>query len=153
VAKKTWNQKLTDAKNLPRLEKLEGKAAAKFGEGTLLIPAPLEVDAQMRRVPKGRLVTTNEIRTALAQAHGARIACPLCTGIFARIAAEATEEAGGKPGNPYWRTLKAGGEINPKYPGGPEAAAKRLKAEGHEVVKKGQRYFVTGFAKALMSLV
>ncbi|MGD0795907.1 MAG: hypothetical protein ABR958_10080 [Dehalococcoidales bacterium] len=34
---------------------------------------------------------------------------------------------------PYWRTLKSKGELNEKYPGGVEAQARRLKAEGHEI--------------------
>ena len=34
----------------------------RWGTGTFVIPAPLEVDAIMRKVPKGKLITINEIR-------------------------------------------------------------------------------------------
>ena len=61
------------------------------------------------------------MRKALAKKHGATIACPITTGIFAWIAAHAADEAesaGARRITPYWRTLKTGGELNPKYPGG-----------------------------------
>ncbi|MEM2999158.1 MAG: hypothetical protein QXV09_00525 [Candidatus Bathyarchaeia archaeon] len=58
----------------------------------MVIPAPIEVDELMRKVPVGKLVTINEIRAALARKHGAIIGCPLTTGIFAWVAAHAAEE-------------------------------------------------------------
>src|SRR5438045_3934388 len=123
-AKKTWQEKLTDAKGLPKVGEVTGKMTRRWGEGRMVIPAPIEVDALMRRVPKGRLVTINELRAALAAKHQADFACPMTTGIFSWIAAHAAEEAaqaGAKRITPYWRTLKTGGEINPKYPGGTAA--------------------------------
>ena len=120
----------------------------------MVIPAPIEVDALMKQVPKGRVVTVNDLRSALATKHKANFACPLTTGIFAWIAAHAAAEAeaeGAKKITPYWRTLKNGGELNPKYPGGVEKAAKRLRAEGHKVIQKGKRFVVTGYEKALFT--
>ena len=117
-----------------------------------MIPAPLEVDALMRRVRRGRLVTIQELRAALAKRHGATIACPITTGIFAWIAAHAANEAeleGRRRITPYWRTLKNGGELNPKYPGGLEAIRSRLEAEGHRIIAKGSRYFVANHSQAL----
>ena len=79
---------------------------------------------------------------------------PLTTGIFARIAAEASEERkaeGRKDITPYWRTLKANGEINPKYPGGIEVQKKILEKEGHKVIKKGKKYVVADFEKHLIN--
>ncbi|HVW02623.1 MAG TPA: hypothetical protein VHB77_19865 [Planctomycetaceae bacterium] len=95
------------------------------------------------------------IRSALAQQHGATIACPLTTGIFAWIAAHASEEstADGNPDStPYWRTLKARGELNPKYPGGLEALSHRLEAEGHTVTARGHKRFVADYESALVSI-
>jgi alkylated DNA nucleotide flippase Atl1 len=74
------------------------------------------------------------------------------TGIFAWIAAHAAEEAaaeGQEDITPYWRTLKAGGVINAKYPGGVEAQKKRLEAEGHNVIQKGTKYIVADFENHL----
>lgn len=120
--------------------------------GTVVIPAPMEVDEIMKRVPKGKLITINEIRGILAKKHGATIGCPITTGIFAWIAAHAAmEEAveGKEEITPYWRTLKAGGELNPKYPGGIKGQGARLQLEGHRVVQKGKKYIVVGYEKSL----
>ncbi|MGB9853410.1 MAG: hypothetical protein ACPLRY_01170 [Candidatus Bathyarchaeales archaeon] len=53
---------------------------------------------------------------------------------------------------PYWRTLKAGGVINEKYPGGAETQKRLLEIEGHKVVKKGQKYMIVNYEKALVKL-
>jgi alkylated DNA nucleotide flippase Atl1 len=129
----------------------------RWGTGTCVIPAPMEVDTLMRKVPKGRLTTINEIRAALARRHGATIGCPITTGIFAGIAARAAEEAaaeGQKNITPYWRTLKSGGDLNPKYPGGVEAQAARLKDEGHaiELGRDKQPKRVKDFEKYVVKL-
>jgi len=108
----------------------------RWGTGTIVIPAPREVDEIMKQVPKGKLITVSEIRALLAKKHGATIGCPLTTGIFANIAAHAAEEAaaeGEKNITPYWRTLKSGGELNEKFPGGVEAQAAHLREEGHTI--------------------
>ena len=58
---------------------------------------------------------------------------------------------GKKDITPYWRTLKSKGELNEKYPGGVEAQATHLKAEGHtiEVDKAGKPKRVKDFEKVL----
>src|SRR5688572_29880102 len=147
-ARKTSGEKLLDNKGLPKVGAIEGKMSTRWGTGTMVVPAPIEVKELMDQVPKGKLTTINELRAALAKKHGANIACPITTGIFAWIAANAAEEAataGAKRITPYWRTLKNGGELNPKYPGGIEAIRAKLKSEGHAVIKKGKRFFVEDF--------
>src|SRR5215471_6981340 len=108
---KSWREKLVDSKGLPKVTEITGKMSKRWGEGTMVIPAPLEVDALMRSVPKGKLVTINELRAALAAKHKVALACPLTTGIFSWIAAHAADEqekAGARRITPYWRTLKSG---------------------------------------------
>jgi alkylated DNA nucleotide flippase Atl1 len=110
------------------------------------------VDEIMKKVPKGKLTTINEIRAELAKKHGATIGCPIVTGIFAWIAAHAAEEDaadGEKRITPYWRTLKSGGELNPKYPGGIEAMKAKLESEGHRIVPKGKKWLVEGYERLL----
>jgi len=109
----------------------------------------------MRRVPKGKLATVSEIRACLARKHGTDIACPMTTGIFAWIAAHAAEEAraaGEKDITPYWRTLKADGELNPKYPGGIAGIAALLEKEGHTVTRKGKKHVVKDYEQRLARL-
>jgi len=134
--RKSWREKLADSKDLPRVVEINERMSRRWGTGTCVIPDPKEVDEFMGKVPKGKLTTINDIRAALARRHRASIGCPITTGIFAGIAARAAEEAaaeGKKSITPYWRTLKSGGELNPKYPGGAEAQAARLKDEGHDI--------------------
>jgi len=150
--RKSWREKLADDKGLPKVGPVTGSMTKNWGEGLMVIPAPREVDALMRKVPRGKLTTINELRSALARQHKADFGCPITTGIFAWIAAHAAEEAaaeGRKRITPYWRTLKTGGELNPKYPGGIPSLKKRLTAEGHKVQKKGKRHFVADFEDVL----
>lgn len=152
-AKKSWREKLTDNKGLPRVGRIEGRMTRRWGQGTMVIPAPTEVDAIMKTVPRGKLITITEIRTRLAQRHHVSLACPITTGIFAWIAAHAAEEdaaAGRRRITPYWRTLKSGGQLNEKYPGGILRLRKLLQAEGHKVFRKGSRYLVADFEKSLV---
>jgi hypothetical protein len=144
-AKRSFRDKLHDSRDLPRVEPIPAKLEPRWGRGTFVIPAPLEVDALMRLVRRGRVTSIDDLRAALAARHGATVACPITTGIFAAIAARAADEdeqQGRVRVTPYWRTLKAGGEINAKYPGGLEVLRARLEAEGHEVVARGRRLFV-----------
>ncbi len=146
--KKSWREKLEDDKGFPRVVVLNDKMRRRWGGDTCVIPAPREVEELMRKVPKGKLVTINHLRTTLALRHRAEIACPITTGIFARIAAEAAaeEEAQGKSNiTPYWRTLKGAGELNPKYPGGCEGQKARLAKEGHLVIQKGKKFLVENY--------
>lgn len=151
----SWREKLADSKDLPRVEPITGKMSTRWGTGTVVVPAPLEVDEIMRKIPRRRLITVTEIRAALARRHGATIGCPITTGIFTLIAARAAaeDEADGKTRvTPYWRTLKAQGEVNPKYPGGADAQRARLEAEGHTVVQRGKKLFVQDYERRLAHL-
>ena len=155
ASRKSWVEKLNDSKDLPKVVEINGKMSRRWGAGTCVIPAPVEVDEVMRRVPRGKLVTINEIRAALARKHHATIGCPITTGIFAWIAANAAAEraaAGKKRITPYWRTLKAGGELNPKYPGGIKRLWNQLRAEGHRVVQRGKRYVVADYQRFIVEL-
>jgi alkylated DNA nucleotide flippase Atl1 len=156
--KKSWREKLEESKGLPKVEKISAKMSKRWGAGTgtVVIPAPKEVDEIMRKVPKGKVITINEIRSALARRHSATIGCPITTGIFAHIAAQAAEEAaqeGRQRITPYWRTLKTGGVLNEKYPGGIARQRKRLQSEGHKVVTKGKRYVVQDHERVLFKRV
>jgi alkylated DNA nucleotide flippase Atl1 len=153
--RKSWQEKLADSKDLPRVEEITENMSKRWGTGTVVIPAPKEVDEIMAQVPEGKLITINQIRAILAQKHGATIGCPITTGIFAWITAHAAEEAaaeGKKDITPYWRTLKVGGVINEKYPGGVVSQKKRLENEGHTVIQKGKKYVVADFEKQLVDL-
>jgi hypothetical protein len=153
--KKSWREKLADDKDLPKVVEITPNMSQRWGTGTVVIPAPREVDKIMRSVPRGKLITINQIRERLAKRHGASIGCPITTGIFASIAARAAAEdaaEGKKNITPYWRTLKVGGVLSEKYPGGVEAQAKRLREEGHTIKpdRSGKPKKVKDFEKKLV---
>jgi hypothetical protein len=153
-SRKSWREKLADDKDLPKIIRLDAKAAARWGGTTLVIAAPREVDALMRAVPRGRVTTINHLRAALARRYRAEAACPITTGIFSWIAAHAAEEsaqAGEKKITPWWRTLKKDGELNPKYPGGIPAQRRKLAGEGHAFERRGKRVLVRELDAVLVS--
>lgn len=155
MAKKSWSEKLRDNKGLPKVVKIPGKLSKRWGRGTIVIPAPMEVNEIMKKVAKGKLITINEIRQIVAKSHKATIGCPITCGIFARIAAGAAEEEskkGKKDITPYWRTLKSDGSLNEKYPGGVKGQKKLLEKEGHKIIQKGKKYIIVDYQKSLAKL-
>jgi alkylated DNA nucleotide flippase Atl1 len=127
------------------------------GPATMIVPRPLDVEAAMRTPRKGRLVTLGQIRAALARKAGVDQCCPLTTGIFARLAAEAAEEdaaAGRKRVTPWWRTIRDDGKLSEKFPGGPEEQGARLRREGFRLTagKGKQPARVEGFEERLAAV-
>jgi hypothetical protein len=141
----------------PRVVDIPPKMQKQYGNGRMLIATPALVDALMRKPASGQLVTVNQIREQLAEDFAADSTCPLTTGIFVRIAAEAAEEyrhLGRDDTTPYWRTLKADGSLIEKLPGGVEAQAEHLEQEGHSIeYRAGKRPpRVKDFEKHLVGL-
>ena len=94
------------------------------------------------------------IRDRFAKIGGADFTDPITAGIFVSIAAWASYQRKENE-TPYWRTLKANGELNPKYPGGVDAQKEKLESEGHTIIKKGRtniRYYVKDYEKCLFEL-
>ncbi len=105
-------------------------------------------------IPYGKVITLGEIREYFAKLNEADFTEPITAGIFVSIAAWASYQRSENE-TPYWRTLKANGELNPKYPGGVEAQKEKLEAEGHTIIKKGRtniRYFVKDYSDVLFKL-
>ena len=160
--KKSWQEKLNNSKDLPKIVRLKAEAAKKWGGSTMYIPSPLVIDKIMKKVPKGKVITTDKIRKHLAKKNKTAISCPLTTGIFTWISAYAAEEEkedarkAGKesPNNmtPYWRTLKSGGVVNEKYPGGLAVQKKLLESERHKVEAKGKNFVVKEYELKLAKL-
>jgi hypothetical protein len=128
TSRTAWREKLEREDN-SKVIQIPPRMANRFGSGTMLIPRPLDVDATIRKTGKGSLITPSQIRESLARANEADVTCPLTTGIFIRIAAEAAEEDlrnGKKRITPYWRVVREDGSLMEKLPGGVKAQAQRL---------------------------
>ena len=150
--KKDFNAMLADSKGMPRIQMVTDPATIrKYGGDRMYFAPPIDYDRAMRRVPRGMVTTVGEIRASFAREAGADFTEPITAGVFVSIAAWASFQRQVDE-TPYWRTLKAGGELNPKYPGGIEAQREKLEAEGHTVIRRGRknfRYYVEDYEKVL----
>lgn len=153
--KKDFNAMLRRDNGMPKTQTVTDAATIeKYGGSRMFFAPPRDYDAIMKRIPAGKLTTVGEIRRCFAARNGADFTDPITAGIFVSIAAWASEQRADDK-TPYWRTLKAGGELNAKYPGGVEAQRQKLEAEGHEIDALGRtrlRYFVRGYEDKLFSL-
>lgn len=145
--KKSWKEKLQNNKSLPKVVKITPNQEKTWGKGTIAIPSPIEVYQIIRKIPKRKLITINQIRKKVAEKHKATVGCPICCGLFANIAAHAAVEEKGK--TPWWRTLKGDGELNPKYPPGQKEL---LEKEGYKIIKKGKKLVVEDYEKKLVNI-
>src|SRR5215472_634539 len=126
----TWREKLhklSEARVVP----IPARMVKRYGEGRMVIPTGAEVDAAIRKVRSGHVITTKDLGAQLAANHGVEVACPMVTGIFVWLSAEVAaeeEREGKKRVTPYWRVLQSDGSLMKKLPGGPDEQARRLKA-------------------------
>ena len=152
---KDFNAMLRDSKDMPKIQIItDRKSIEKYGGNKMYFAPPLAYDRVMKRVPYGRVTTVGEIREYFAKQSGADFTEPITAGIFVSIAAGASHQRSGDE-TPYWRTLKANGELNEKYPGGIESQKEKLEAEGHTIISKGRkniRYYVKDYEMALYDL-
>ncbi len=135
---KSWAEKLDRP---AKLVTIRPKFQKRYGRGKMLVPAPRDVEALIRKTPRGKLTTSAEIGDKLAHAAGAKCSCPMTTGIFIWMiaqAAEANARAGKSRITPYWRVVRPDGSLNEKFPGGLAAQADYLEAEGHTIDRSGK---------------
>ena len=153
--KKDFNAMLWKETDMPKIQIIVDDAMIKrYGGAKMLLAPPLAYDELMKKVPTGKVTTSEKIRDFFARENGADFTCPLTAGIFISIVAWASDQRTENE-TPYWRTLKTNGELNPKYPGGIEVQKKRLEAEGHTIIHKGRtniKYFVQDYQHALYGL-
>ena len=134
---KNWNEKMEEAN-------AKGNIRKQTDKGMMYISTPSEISTIIKKVPKGKLTTTKLMAEELSKKHKADFTCPLTTGIFTSIVANAAEEEiekGKKRVSPYWRVVKDRGYLYDKYLGQKSNQPKHLKGEGFKIVssetKKG----------------
>lgn len=155
-SKKDFNAMLHDDRDMPKFQTVtDKKTIERYGGSRMYFAPPVYYDRVMKKVPYGKVITVGQIREYFARLNGADFTEPMTAGIFVSIAAWASFQRNGEDETPYWRTLKAFGELNAKYPGGIEAQREKLEAEGHIIIKKGRkniRYFVKDCEASLFEL-
>lgn len=150
--KKDFNAMLHKHTDMPKIQIVADEATIKKYGGEKMFFAPaITYDEIMKEVPYGKVLTVGDIRSYLAEKNNADFTDPITAGIFVSIVAWASYQRTGNE-TPYWRTLKANGELNPKYPGGIEAQREKLEAEGHAIIQRGRKnmkYYVKDYEKSL----
>ena len=153
--KKDFNAMLHDSKDMPKLQIItDQKSTEKYGGNRMYFAPPVDYDKVMKRIPCGKVITVGKIREYFAKLSGADFTEPITAGIFVSIGAWASYQRS-EDETPYWRTLKANGELNEKYPGGIESQKAKLEEEGHTIIQKGRkniRYFVKDYESFLLDL-
>ncbi len=153
--KKDFNAMLNDSKDMPKFQTItDEKSIEKYGGNNMYFAPPIDYDRVMKKIPYGKVTTVGKIREYFAEKSGADFTEPITAGIFVSIAAWASFQRS-QDETPYWRTLKANGELNEKYPGGVQAQKEKLEAEGLTVIQKGRiniRYYVKDFEDFLFDL-
>lgn len=152
---KDFNAMLHDRKDMPKFQTIaDQKSIEKYGGSRMYFAPPIDYDKVMKQIPCGKVTTIGKIRELFAALSGADFTEPITAGIFVSIAAWASFQRSDDE-TPYWRTLKANGALNPKYPGSVEAQKEKMEAEGHTIIQKGRKnieYYVKGYENALFDL-
>ena len=150
--KKDFNAMLHDCKDMPKIQTItDKKSIEKYGGDKMYFAPPIDYDKVMKRIPYGAVITVGKIREYFAKQNNADFTEPITAGIFISIAAWASYQRMDDE-TPYWRTLKANGALNEKYPGGVAAQKEKLEAEGHVIMQRGRKnikYYVKDYEAAL----
>ncbi len=153
--KKDFNAMLHRETDMPKIQIVTDEATIKkYGGERMYFAPPVTYDEIMKKVPFGKVITVGAVREYLAKKNNDDFTDPITAGIFVSIAAWASHQRR-EDKTPYWRTLKAKGELNAKYPGGVEAQKEKLEAEGHTIIERGRkniRYYVKDYEKFLFEI-
>lgn len=97
-----------------------------FGRGgKMLKPSRATVEALIAKIPEDKVITIPLLRDELARQFGVEVTCPSDTKQALKAIANDPQE-----NVPFWRVLKANGELVSYFPDGIEGQAAHLEAEG-----------------------
>jgi alkylated DNA nucleotide flippase Atl1 len=116
------------------------------GPGKMVLPSPATLEALIKQIPKGKLLTTDLLRKQLAAQFNVQGACPVTTRKALQVIAHKASTT-----TPYWRLLKQNGELINYFPGGVQGHAKLLKAEGFAIDAAGKAPKVQNFKVSLIT--
>lgn len=152
---KDFNEMLNNSKDMPKIKIItDQKSIEKYGGTKMFFAPPISYDEVMKKIPHGKLILVGNIRDYFARKNHADYTDPITAGIFVSIVAWASFQRSDSK-TPFWRTLKANGELNPKYPIDLLEQKKLLESEGHTVIKRGRtniRYYVKDYEDSLFKI-
>jgi hypothetical protein len=105
----TWAERLQRTKTSVVKPVPINIAGMKTGQ-IMYVPSALDVDAFIRRIPRGQSMSTSTLRERMAREQKAEVTCPITTGFHLKTVAEAAFEAhnaGAALGKitPFWRVI------------------------------------------------
>jgi alkylated DNA nucleotide flippase Atl1 len=125
----------------PQLERFFGCS------GRMLKPCAATVAALVAQIPSGQVATTESLRRTLANQFGVEVTCPYDT----KMALLEISNNSSLNHVPFWRVVKANGELMPKIADGLEAQATLLQAEGFVVDDSGKKPRIKAFKDNLFA--
>lgn len=146
---------MNNSKDMPKMIIVtDERTIRRYCGNKMFIAPPIYYDYIIKKIPKGKLVTTSQIRDYLAEKKSADFTDPMTAGIFINIVAWASYQRTENI-TPYWRVLKSDGELNIKYPESINLQKKLLEEEGHIIIEKGnkiKKYYVKDYIDSLVEL-
>lgn len=132
---KSWTDKVNDESKKFEVKRTDKKFADIPAGGKMLIATPKIIDNYVRQIPKGKSIDLLTMRKDLAAEFQAEYTCPVTSGIFLRIVAEAAYEQiqKGTPFSkvaPFWRVIDEKAPMNKKLSFGPDFVKKQRAKEG-----------------------
>ena len=131
--KKSWLDKLNENKE-PKIKRIEIDFADIPAGSTMFIATPKLIDQYIKEIGVGKRVDIKTLRKDLALEHKADYTCPVTTGIFLRIVAEANYEKlqQGKSLEeitPFWRAIEPNSTLAKKLTFGQEFLLQQVDKE------------------------
>lgn len=137
ATKKTWIEKLNSEKP-SKVKRIDVDFADIPANSKMFIATPLIIDKYIKQIPKGKAVSLQTIRKDLAIENKADYTCPVTTGIFLRIVAEAayekyTQTKSLRGVTPFWRVIKPHSPLAKKLSFGQAFLLEQIKKENISV--------------------
>lgn len=134
ASKKTWTEKL-DCDKESKIKRIDFDFADIPANSNMFIATPKIIENYIRQIPKGKKVSIQTMRKDLAVENSADYTCPVTTGIFLRIVAEANFEKYNQTNSlrgitPFWRVIEPNSTLSKKLTFGQEFIRNLRKAEG-----------------------
>ncbi len=133
ASKKTWLDKLNEKKE-PKIKHIDFDFADIPANSNMYIATPQIINNYIKQIPKGTKVTVQTMRKDLAIENRADYTCPVTTGIFLRIVAEANFEKyqqanSFKDITPFWRVVEPNSTLSKKLTFGQDFIINQQQAE------------------------
>ena len=131
--KKSWLDKLNENKE-PIIKRIDIDFADIPSGSNMLIATPKIIDKYIQEIGVGKCINMKTLRKDLAIAHNADYTCPVTTGIFLRIVAEANYEKlqqgiRFEDITPFWRVIEPNSALAKKLTFGQDFLLEQIEKE------------------------